>query len=53
MKIDVDSHGLRVTGKAWQVRACLRSLATHPLTLKEYLNRRLKTPKNRTLMRVR
>jgi hypothetical protein len=45
MKIDLDASGLRVTGKAWEVRACLRMMAGHPLTLKEYLNRRLPAAK--------
>jgi len=40
MKMEMGNGRLRIVGKAWQVRACLRQLASHSLTLSELLTRR-------------
>ncbi|PRX39949.1 uncharacterized protein DUF3936 [Planifilum fimeticola] len=39
MKMEMGNGRLRIVGKAWQVRARLRQLASHSLTLSELLNR--------------
>ncbi|SDW55277.1 Protein of unknown function [Marininema mesophilum] len=40
MKTIMDEKHLCVVGKGWQVRAILRQMAKHPLTLEEWLARR-------------
>lgn len=39
MKMELGNGRLRIVGKAWQVRARLRQLANHSLTLSELLTR--------------
>lgn len=39
MKMEMGNGRLRIVGKAWQVRARLRQLASHSLTLSELLTR--------------
>jgi hypothetical protein len=43
MIIHHQPNGIRLTGKAWQIRAWLRQLARHRLTLKQFLE----TPKRK------
>ena len=38
MKMEMGNGRLRIVGKAWQVRACLRQLASHSLTLKRAID---------------
>lgn len=38
MKLFYDVDRLRIAGKAWQVRAKLRELAAHRITLKDFLH---------------
>jgi hypothetical protein len=40
MKTYVDEKQLRMVGKAWEIRAALRSWSNKELTLQEYLARR-------------
>ncbi|QKG84253.1 Z-ring formation inhibitor MciZ [Kroppenstedtia pulmonis] len=39
MRTEAGPKQLRMVGKGWQIRAALRSLARHPLTLEEWLKR--------------
>lgn len=39
MKVEMGEGRLRIVGKGWQVRAVLRKLSKHPLTLDEWLRR--------------
>ncbi|MGC5324460.1 Z-ring formation inhibitor MciZ [Brevibacillus sp. SYSU BS000544] len=39
MKTYVDTNHLRLVGKAWEIRATLRRLSEHPITLQELLTR--------------
>ncbi|SHE44988.1 Protein of unknown function [Seinonella peptonophila] len=39
MKITTDRQGIRCVGKSWEIRAYLRRLACHQITLYQFLNR--------------
>ncbi|MCS1350830.1 hypothetical protein [Mechercharimyces sp. CAU 1602] len=39
MRIETGSNQLRIIGKGWQVRAVLRQLAQHNLTVAQYIER--------------
>ncbi len=39
MKININRHCLQFTGTAGQIRSCLKKMATHPLTVKQYINK--------------
>jgi hypothetical protein len=43
MRMNMGPHQLRIVGKGWQVRAILRQLSRHPITLHELLLRRQKS----------
>ncbi|MFC7441029.1 hypothetical protein [Laceyella putida] len=40
MKCGWQQAGFSISGKGWQVRALLRQLAKHPLTVKQYVERK-------------
>jgi hypothetical protein len=46
MQIDLSSHGMRIRGKAWEVRAKLRDLAQSEISLHEFLYRQTRNVKN-------
>lgn len=39
MKTYTSPQHLRLVGKAWEIRATLRALTQHPITLQEFLER--------------
>lgn len=39
MKLKADQHGIRLAGTAGQIRSYLRKMATHPLTVKQYIEK--------------
>lgn len=43
MQIDLSTHGMRIRGKAWEVRAKLRDLAQSEISLHEFLCRQTRT----------
>lgn len=43
MQIDLSTNGMRIRGKAWEVRAKLRDLAQSKISLHEFLYRKTRT----------
>lgn len=39
MKTYIGPNQLRLVGKVWEIRAALRNLTQHPITLQEFLGR--------------
>ncbi|WP_168188575.1 Z-ring formation inhibitor MciZ [Thermoflavimicrobium daqui] len=52
MEVNLSSSGFRLCGKAWQIRAYLRHLSRHSLTVQEFVTRQVHpiSNKNRTLV---
>lgn len=38
MKMTINQHRIQLTGTAGQIRSCLKKMAAHPLTVKQYIN---------------
>ncbi|MBA4600947.1 hypothetical protein [Thermoactinomyces mirandus] len=38
MKMKINRNRMQLTGTAGQIRSCLKKMATHPLTVKQYIN---------------
>ncbi|MBI0386216.1 MULTISPECIES: Z-ring formation inhibitor MciZ [Thermoactinomyces] len=39
MEFKAGPHGILLTGTAGQIRSCLKKMAVHPLTVKQYLEK--------------
>lgn len=46
MQIDLSPNGMRICGKAWEIRAKLRDLGNSNISLQEFLKRKTGTLKN-------
>lgn len=53
MKSSISENGFRLIGKGWQIRAHLRQLSQHPITVAEYLDRQQAPPNIKILSKKR
>ncbi|MGA8941786.1 MAG: Z-ring formation inhibitor MciZ [Thermoactinomyces sp.] len=51
MKLTINRNRIKMAGKAGQIRSCLRKMAAHPLTVKQYICQRHK--QNPFLVRIK
>lgn len=49
MQIDLSPNGMRIRGKAWEVRAKLRDLAQSNISLHDFLHRQTKVTSNNVI----